>query len=74
MPLKWQTGDEPPVDEFVDRRLLIPNDFYLVIAVTGALLPLTEPANWEQLEGDLTPEESAALMSEMFADFLVSDE
>lgn len=72
MPLAWPTGDTPPTNEYVCRRLFIPADLSLVMAVSGTLLPLCEPENWEQITGTLTPEETAALMSTMFYEFLES--
>lgn len=72
MALAWPTGDEPPSGEFIERSLSIPDELALVTAVTGALLPLTEAENWEQITGDLTAEEAASLMETMFYDFLES--
>jgi len=40
------------------RRLFIPNDEYLVAAISGALLELTKPYHWEQF-GTVTPADAA---------------
>lgn len=39
----------------------------------GALLPLTDAANWEQSPGGLTPEETAEIWAECLNDWLVQD-
>jgi microcystin-dependent protein len=70
MALSWLTGNTPPVNNYVCRRLLIPNDLGIVTAVNGAILTLTEPESWEQVEGTLTPEESADLMATMFYEYV----
>jgi len=50
----------------------VPDDLALVGAVTGALLPLTYPENWEQF-GTMTPEQAAGVMSAAFEAFVASD-
>jgi len=66
----WLTPDTLPSD-VVCRTLKIPDDLYLLVAVSGALLDLTYPDNWEQF-GDQTPEDTAAAMYAMLRDFWVS--
>lgn len=68
----WLTGNTASTADFICRRLFIPNDFDLIIAVNGALTLLTESANWEQF-GSATPDETAALMFEMYQEYLESD-
>lgn len=69
--MPWLTGTDPDPDT-ICRVLVIPDHLHYVSAVTGALLPLTDPANWEQF-GDDTPDEAAALMAAMLADYVESD-
>lgn len=73
MASKWITGNVPPTDDFVCRRLLIPNDLALVAAVNGALLALLEVWRWEQIDGDATPEQTVAALETMFYEFLEDD-
>jgi len=68
----WPTADEPAEDDFIERGLSIPNDRQFLMAVSGALLPLCDPDNWEQINGELTPEECAAFMFTMYLGFLES--
>ncbi len=68
----WLTGNVPPANEYVCRRVRIPNDIGLVSAVSGALIELTKVYKWEQF-GTLTPEECASLMTTMFSDYLDSN-
>lgn len=70
---KWPTSDTPPVGEFVSRSLLIPATRDFVMAISGALLALLEPENWEQINGELTPDECANLMAVMFYEYLDSE-
>jgi len=53
--------------EFQCRPVLIPLDdnLYFMAAVSGALLELTHVWNWEQY-GDMTPEEAAGAMLELY--------
>ena len=64
----WLTPETIPNDE-VERKLCIPNSPHILAAVTGAILPLTYPENWEAY-GTVTPEAIASRMSEMLSDFL----
>lgn len=57
----WLTIDEP--GEVVCRALSIPLNF--LPHVMGALGDLCEASNWEQ-SGELTPEECAELMAQMW--------
>ena len=68
----WLTGSSPATGDFICRRLRVPNDLALLMAVNGALLQLTMPENWETF-GPLPAPEAAALMSEMYEDYVVSD-
>lgn len=66
--LAWLTGDDPPTDDYICRRLRIPNELSVIMAVNGALLMLTEVENWEQ-HGTATPDDIAALMAVMFYEY-----
>ena len=67
----WLTGDTPPSPEELCRSVSVPSDLPLVTAITGALLPLTNPDNWQQ-HGTMTPEEAAEIMSAALDAFLSS--
>lgn len=62
-------GDIPTT--FICRRLTIPEDLDIIIAVNGALNELTKAQNWEQT-GTATPEDIAALCETMFREFIDS--
>jgi microcystin-dependent protein len=49
----------------IARLLLIPDDLGFIAAVSGALLELTYPWNWEQF-GSITPDEAAQAASELY--------
>lgn len=67
------TGNVITPTDFICRRVLIPNDLALIMAVNGALLTLVQPYNWEQISTTAeTPEQAAALMSEMYNDYAES--
>lgn len=70
--MPWLTGDTIAAADFICRRLVIPNDIALIMAVNGALLDLVKPRNWEQ-HGAATPDETAALMQTMFFDYQESE-
>lgn len=54
------------------RRIQIPDNLDLLIAVNGALVDLTKPSNWER-SGTMTEAEAAALMLDMLLDYWQSD-
>src|SRR5512137_2403189 len=68
----WLTPDAPTPEVERCRRITVPDDLVFVGAVTGALLPLTDPDNWEQ-SGTMSPSEAAGIMSASFEDFVASD-
>ena len=68
--MPWLTGDEIPVESFC-RIIRVPNDPVFIQAVSGALLDLTYPENWEKL-GELTPNEQAAAFDETYINFTKS--
>ena len=70
--MPYLTGDVIAPTEFICRRVRIPNDINLIMAVNGAILTLTKTYNWE-LFGVETPEQASTLMSEMFYDYLSSN-
>lgn len=65
----WLTGDDIAGSTF--RYLEIPGDINFVMAVSGALLPLTEDYNWQKF-GTVEPEDAAYAMRLMFWEFLKS--
>lgn len=69
--MPWLTPETIPTGDNTCRQLVIPNDLYLVSAVTGALYELTMPENWEQF-GEKTPEEAAQAMRDMLEAYLTS--
>jgi len=54
--------------DYVCRRVFIPNDVDWIAVVCGALVELTNPANFEQF-GTATPAEAAAIFAVMFDKF-----
>lgn len=72
MPYKWLTPNSPPPDDERGRCFSVPDDVELIAAVSGALLPLTYAANWEQF-GSMTPDEAASIMSAAFEAFVESE-
>jgi microcystin-dependent protein len=65
---KWLTPDTLPTAA-ICRRLVIPNDLGIVIAVSGALDLLGQPENWEQF-GAITPDEISEAMRDMLWRYL----
>lgn len=64
----FPTPDTLPTN-LVCRQLLIPDDPIMLGSVSGALLPLLDPAQWEAY-GAVTPEDAAAAAQEMFLRYL----
>lgn len=69
--MPYLTPDTIPATKLC-RRILIPNDLYLVAAVSGALTELTKPYNWQTF-GAVSAEAAAAAMFTAVDDFLHSD-
>jgi len=65
---KWLTPDTIPTAA-ICRRLVIPDDLGIIIAVTGALDLLGQPENWEQ-HGAITPDEISEAMRDMLWSYL----
>lgn len=61
------TPDVLPPDTFC-RRLLIPNDPKWIGIISGALVPLIHPSEWEKL-GGITPDEAAERSYQMMKEF-----
>lgn len=61
--MPYITPSELPVQR-IFRCLVIPNETNFLGAVSGALLTLTEPENWEQVDG-LTVAETVQAIEEM---------
>lgn len=70
--MPWLTPNALPENQYVCRVIRIPNDLLLVGAVSGALLELTKPWNWEPF-GELSPDEMARLSLVMVDDFIESN-
>lgn len=68
----WLTPENAPIVTRC-RRVLIPDDESWIAIVSGALLPLIQPENWEQF-GALTPEQAAARAQEMYLRFLSEED
>jgi len=64
MPLEYATPDTIPAGTTC-RSLFIPDDELFLGAVRGALQTLIDSRNWEKY-GDLTPQEAADAMVDMF--------
>jgi len=64
---QWLTPDAP-ASGFICRRLLIPNSVEFLAIVKGAILPLIYGSNFEPF-GGLTPDQTASLFQDMYADF-----
>lgn len=70
--MPWLTGNPPADNDFICRRVRIPNEQTLRASVTGALLDLALEENWEQF-GTLDPDVAAQLFMTMLIDFLEDD-
>lgn len=70
--MPYLTGDVLAPTDFICRRLKIPNDLALIMAVNGAILTLTKSYNWQKF-GIETADQAASLMSDMFYDYLESN-
>ena len=63
--MPYITGDDPGTAT-VCYTLEVPDDPYFIAAVVGAISDLTEAENWEQITGELTADDAAALAETMF--------
>lgn len=70
--MPWLTGGIPDANDFICRRVRIPNERTLRASVTGALLDLALCENWEKF-GDLEPADAEQLFIAMLQDFLEDD-
>lgn len=66
---RWLTPDTPPRHKQWTRLVHMPAALDFIAPVSGALLAMTYPSNWEQ-HGTLTPEETAAIYSDIYQQFL----
>jgi Collagen triple helix repeat (20 copies) len=66
--MPWLTPHTSPTTTTC-RRLLVPNDPAYIAALTGAIVLLTYPENWEQVAGGITPQQAADLFRIMFFDY-----
>lgn len=69
---RWLTPNAPPEHKAYVRRVIIPADIRFLAPISGALVELTFPSAWEQ-DGDLTPDETAAIFSGIYQQFLPFD-
>jgi len=69
--LRWLTPDTAPADT-ICRVLIIPADFDWLAIVSGAIVELTNPANF-QAEGTATPQDCADVFSAMFDGFSLNE-
>jgi len=67
----WLTPDLPPTED-ICRVLLLPADATWLAVLSGALVELTDPANFEQF-GTATPEDCATVFSIMFDKFSANE-
>lgn len=70
--MAWLTGGIPATGDFICRKLFIPNEQSIIIAVNGALSELGKADNWEQF-GSLSPDDASQLMLTMVLDFYRDD-
>lgn len=66
-PAAWLTPDEITEGDEICRPLVL--DRTLVLYVTGALLPLTQPWNWES-HGTMTPQQASEYFTVMLANWV----
>lgn len=66
--MPYLTPNAPPANEFVSRRILIPNDIDFLGIVNGQIYALTKHWLYEQF-GELTPQETADYMSALYTDY-----
>lgn len=71
--MPFLTPNVPPANEFICRRLRIPNQVDVIALVTGAIRELTLYSNYEPF-GDMPPEDVVQMFTEMFLDYVESDE
>lgn len=67
----WLTPDVPPADT-ICRVLVLPADFDWLAIVSGAIVELTNPNNFEEF-GTSTPEDTATVFTEMFDKFSANE-
>ena len=60
------------MDDFICRRLRIPNQLDVIMLVNGAITELLKYSNYEPF-GDMPPEEVTQMFTEMWLDFIESD-
>jgi microcystin-dependent protein len=63
----WLTPDLPPTED-ICRVLVLPSDANWLAVLSGAIIELTNPANFEQF-GSASPEDCATVFSIMFDKF-----
>lgn len=67
--MPYLTPDALP-DGFICRQLTIPDDVEFMGIVTGALLSLTKPWNFEQIDpASMTPDDTANAFKQMFFEY-----
>lgn len=66
---RWLTPNAPPEHKQYTRPVKIPASLDFIAPISGALAQLTYATNWEK-HGDLTPDETAAIYSGIYQEFL----
>jgi hypothetical protein len=69
---RWLTPNAPLEHKAYVRKLTIPADIRFLAPISGALSELTYPSAWEK-DGDLTPDETAVIFSDIYQKFLSFD-
>ena len=67
--MPWLTPPSNPAT--VSRVVFYPNDVEWWAVIIGALFELTDPDNWEQSPGGITPEEAAQAMADALKETLL---
>lgn len=69
--MPYLTPNTPPANDFICRRLHIPNDETVIELVNGAISELVKPYLYEQF-GAMTPEATSQMFAEMYLDYIES--
>lgn len=70
--MPFLTPDAAAADDFICRRLRIPNDPSIIALVNGVITELLHEWAYEQ-HGDMTPADTVQMFQEMFEDYHESD-
>lgn len=64
----WLTPDAPATSSKSCRRIRIPDSEQFLSLLSGAILSLAEPHNWEKF-GDMSTDDTSALFFEIFTEY-----